>query len=109
MLPYLYTIARNLCIDYYRGKDFEITTNLADAPGIEATLDMEKEITVRSDVRRALALLSEEDREILLLKYVNEEKDEVICKIFGISRFSLYRRIRRLRRSLQEQLFDYMP
>ena len=106
-LQYLYTIARNLCIDHYRKNNVDMLIPVDDEQ-ISESLQMEDNIAMRSDVWRVLGTLSEEDREILLLRYVNEEKDAVICKVFGISRFSLYRRLRKLRSVLREQLSDYL-
>ena len=106
-LQYLYTIARNLCIDHYRKNNVDMLIPVDDEQ-IKESLQMEDNIAMRSDVWRVLGTLSEEDREILLLRYVNEEKDAVICKVFGISRFSLYRRLRKLRSVLREQLSDYL-
>lgn len=108
-LQYLYTIARNLCIDLYRRQDHEVLSfgneNETDADAICVT-GFEEAVTVREDVQKVLSALSDEDREILLMKYANEEKDNVICKVYGISRFALYRRLRRLQRTLKELLSD---
>ena len=108
-LQYLYTIARHLCIDHFRRQGqaavlFENESeSAADASRFSGFEDV---VTVRADVQKAISMLSEEDREILLLKYANEEKDHVICKVYGMSRFALYRRLRRLKRTLRALLSD---
>ena len=51
-----------------------------------------------------MAGLSEEEKEILLLRYVNEVSVTVICKIFHISRFALYRKIKKAIKALQAEL-----
>ena len=107
MLQYLYTIARHLCVDYYRGKDTGTRMPTDDLSVVAADSEFENTIAIRTDVWRVMNTLTEEDREILLLKYANEEKDAVICRVYGISRFTLYRRLRRLRKELEKLLSDY--
>ena len=107
MLQYLYTIARHLCIDYYRGKDTVARMPADDLSEMAGDSEFENTIAIRADIWRVLSTLPEEDREILLLKYANEEKDAVICRVYGISRFTLYRRLRRLQKELEKLLSDY--
>ena len=107
LLQYLYTIARHLCVDYYRGKDTGTRMPTDDLSVVAADSEFENTIAIRTDVWRVMNTLTEEDREILLLKYANEEKDAVICRVYGISRFTLYRRLRRLRKELEKLLSDY--
>ena len=107
LLQYLYTIARHLCVDYYRGKDTGTRMPTDDLSVVAADSEFENTIAIRTDVWRVMNTLTEEDREILLLKYANEEKDAVICRVYGISRFTLYRRLRRLRKEMEKLLSDY--
>ena len=107
MLQYLYTIARHLCIDYYRGKDTVARMSADDLSEMAGDSEFENTVAIRADIWRVMNTLSEEDREILLLKYANEETDAVICRVYGISRFTLYRRLRRLRKELKTVLPDY--
>lgn len=86
-MQYLYTIARNLCVDEYRKRKMELLN--------EEVVDSnaEDDMITRVSVRMALAELDEADRELLLLRYVNEVPVSVICKLYGISRFAVYRRV----------------
>lgn len=97
-MQYLYTIARNLCIDEYRKPKTEILD--------EGTLDNYAEDTMitQLSVKMALAQLDEMDRELLLLRYVNEVPVSVICKLYGISRFAAYRRISQATKNLKGKL-----
>ena len=98
-IRYLYTIAKNLCIDEYRRfKTEPFTDEMEDMTGDKGI--PEEMITVRE----AIDKLPVEDREILLLKYVNEEKAGTICKTLGISRFSLYRRQKNAEEKLRSML-----
>ena len=51
-----------------------------------------------------MSKLSEEEREIIIMRLVNGEKISVIAKIFGISRFTMGRRINDIISKLKEEL-----
>lgn len=97
-MQYLYTIARNLCVDEYRKHKAEVLN--------EETVDnnAEDDMITRVSVRIALAELDEADRELLLLRYVNEVPVSVICKLYGISRFAVYRRVSQATKNLKGKL-----
>ena len=113
-LRYLYTIARNLCIDEARkqirrgeskaGTDAEGQ----DMDSYEAECQegggMEERLVTVLAIREALLELEEEERELILLRYVNEVPVDVIGKIYGISRFSVYRRTKEALKCLREKL-----
>ena len=83
-LAYLYTIARNLCIDYYRRHQEEgLKEEIAENPmeGVENSLQL----------RMAVEKLPERMQELILLRYVNEVSIKEICRIMGMSRSSIYR------------------
>ena len=89
-IKYLYTIARNLCVDEYRRvKPDSLPEGYEEI--IPARDDFLEE---RIAVRDAVAKLPIEDQEILLLRYVNNESVGTISKTLGISRFALYRRLK---------------
>lgn len=97
-MQYLYTIARNLCVDEYRKQkmknlDVEVADNYA-----------EDNIITQISIRIALSELDEADRELLLLRYANDVSISVICKLYGISRFAVYRRISRAAQNLKRKL-----
>ena len=99
-LPYLYTIARNLCIDEYRKKKPLLAI---EEEQIEDIGSEEKMFTGVS-IRLALSELEEEERELLLLRYVNEVSVYAICKVYGLSRFSVYRKLKSALQKLEESL-----
>lgn len=117
-LKYLYTISRNLCIDEFRkpsgipleqnprkfiasfsGKGICITSS-EDA----VSLSGEEELLNALALRSALQELSGEEQELLLLRYVNEVPAGVIAKLFGISRFTLRRRLHTALEKLKTRL-----
>ena len=98
-IKYLYTIARNLCIDEYRrGKPEPITEEIEETAASEGI--PEESIMIR----QALSKLSEEDKEIILLRHVNGEDVGTISKALGISRFALYRRLKNAEEQLRKEL-----
>lgn len=97
-LAYLYTVARNLCIDYFRRKQPEkLTDELQDTDFIER-------LEMKSTVRQALQTLPEQEQELLLFRYANELSVGEIAAITGLSRFAVYRRIRSALASLKKLL-----
>ena len=97
-LHYLYTIARNLCIDEFRRRKAEpLDDEISDGFS-------EEEMFENIAVWAALAQLDEADRELLLLRYVNEVSVAVIGKIYGISRFAVYRLVAQAVKKLKEKL-----
>lgn len=90
---YLYTIARNLCIEESRQiKTVELPEYISDGGTVVEGM-MDKIL-----VELALGKMAEDDRELLILRYLNEESVTDICEITGISRFALYRRLKRAKK-----------
>lgn len=97
-LQYLYTIARNLCVDEYRRPKIEY---LGDEV-IECF--NEEEMITQISIRIALSELDETDRELLLLRYANDVPVYVISKLYGISRFAVYRKLLQATQNLKGKL-----
>ena len=99
---YLYTIARNLCIDFYRTKQALPLEQAEDC----AAEDKDDLHTVRIALEQALEQLPEEDQDLIFLRYTNEVSAAQVGKILGMSRFAVYRREKQILRNLQRQ-FDW--
>ncbi|WP_303824918.1 RNA polymerase sigma factor [Ruminococcus flavefaciens] len=98
-LQLLYTIAGNLCNDEFR------RAKLSELPEDKAAdEDIEDSVLSGFQLKQALARLSDEDREIILLRYVNEVPVNVIAKLHNMSRFALNRRIHRILGKLHEYM-----
>ncbi|WP_303835155.1 RNA polymerase sigma factor [Ruminococcus flavefaciens] len=98
-LQLLYTIAGNLCNDEFRrAKTSELPEDKA------ADEDIESSVLADFELKQALAKLSDEDREIILLRYVNEVPVNVIAKLHNMSRFALNRRINSILGRMHEYL-----
>ena len=98
-IRYLYTIARNLCIEEARRKKQDpLPEDLSDeGKGAD-------DIVEQIRVRQALMKLPDEDRDLIIMRFVNEESITDICKLMGMSRFALYRKLKSLQRKLIELL-----
>lgn len=92
-ISYLYTIARNLCMDYFRQKpSLELDDNLPDP----------KYDKPKTYIEDALDKLSDEDKELLFLRYTNNESINDIAKHYKVSRFVINRRIKKALERLKE-------
>ena len=98
-LQLLYTIAGKLCMDHFRKKP---TAELSDIDASDE--DLEDSVLEKFSLRQALDKLDETDRDIILLRYINDVPINVIGKICNMSRFAVNRRIKRVLESLQQDL-----
>ena len=99
-MKYLYTIARNLCVDEFRRvKPDSLPEGIDDVSPAQ-----EDHLTEQIAVREAVAKLPAEDQELLLLRHVNNESAGTISKALGISRFALYRRLKKAEDELRAGL-----
>ncbi|MDO4173138.1 MAG: RNA polymerase sigma factor [Eubacteriales bacterium] len=97
-MRYLYTIARNLCIDTYKKQpDEPLPEELEQPDGTEAVL-------TDLALQEALRQLETEQQELLLLRYVNEASAADIADLLGISRFAVYRKTNRALKQLRAWL-----
>lgn len=99
-LSYLYTIAKNLCADEFRKKPVYNVGDVEDT----ASGDTAEEWINNLVLRAAIEKLPREEQELLFLRYVNEISVTSICRMTGISRFSVYRRLSKALKRLKESL-----
>ena len=99
-LAYLYTVARNLCIDEFRKVHTEELKEEIVQNGFEDAV-VEKE-----NLRQAMATLSKEEQELILLRYVNEVSVADLSKMYGKSRFALYRELSKITSKLERRISD---
>jgi len=99
-LPYLYTIAKNLCIDHFRKNPVESVEEMAEDATHDPTEGWINDLTLRMTISK----LPDDERELIFLRYVNEISIATICKITGLSRFAVYRRLSKALKWLKEEL-----
>ncbi len=96
-LAFLYTVARNLCMDELRKKKWE--------PLSEELLPLCQEGLEESlALQMAMEKLSGRERELILLRYVNEVPYADLCGFYGSSRFALYREVKQVLKKLKSEL-----
>ena len=100
-LRYLYTIAKNLCHQYYRDKT--ITFSLDEAVDSRAEC-FEQTILDRMLLRDALEKLSPEERELLFLHYADDVPVSVIAGMHRISRFAVYRKLKNILKKIRTEM-----
>jgi RNA polymerase sigma-70 factor (ECF subfamily) len=98
-LAYLYTIAKNLCVDAYRRPE--------PVPLTDETADM----TVNLDaldtslaIKTAVSGLPEDLQEIFLLRFANDLTMAEISAVTGLSRFAVNRKIKNALQLLKQVL-----
>jgi len=96
-IRYLYTIARNLCIDESRKAQAEELPEDYSDEGNGAD-----ELIRKIEINQALDKMPDKDRELLILRYMNDMSLADICEIMDISRFALYRRLKSVKRDFMK-------
>lgn len=96
-LAYLYTIARNLCIDTFRQKQIEEL----DESILVSTDD---EVCTQIAIRHAIEQLSDELMEIILLRYGSEFSINEIAAALDLSRFTVHRKLNTALKELNKML-----
>lgn len=100
-MPYLYTIAKNLCVDEFRkAKWAPIAENNETNPVYDPTGSTMETLAVME----ALSKLDESSREILLLRFANEESVGTISRLYHCSRFAVYRQISKAKNEMKRLL-----
>ncbi len=118
-LAYLYRIAGNLCMDEFRSRmraqralqaralDSEPVGDTGYAGYPEGAAESFEHRTVeRLALDTAMQELSEEERELLLLRFVNEVPMGELAAMYGRSRFALRRTLTKITEKLERRLSD---
>lgn len=84
-MAYLYTIAKHLCIDFFRKRRDDALTE--DYPQEDFRNNSDTKIAVRE----ALERLAKQQKEILILRYLSGLSVNETAEIMEISRFKVYR------------------
>lgn len=99
-LAYLYACARNVCADFYRGQR---PVGALDEDDVQTIPDVRHaDMDGRLTMAGALARLTEEEREVIELRYGQDLPMSDISAVTGKSRFALYRIERRALSRLKE-------
>lgn len=103
-LAYLYTCAKNVCIDIMRREKPVGVLNEGDVERIpdQAQEHYQRDLLLAD----ALSRLPDEEREVLELRYGQDRKMAEVATILGKSRFALYRIERRALDRLKKMIGD---
>ncbi len=104
-MAYLYTIARNLCIDSFRKQKDELIEDLpAKIQEMPESRDKVESIVDRVSIEQALDHLTDDEREAVVLRFSGELSVEEIAKTMDISRFAVRRRISSALEKLRKEM-----
>lgn len=102
----LYTIARNLVIDWYRKRKEQSLDTLMDA-GFEFASDDHRSIATHAEIREVIEVINELDepsREALTLRFVEGFAPKEIADITGETANAISVRINRALKKVQDHL-----
>ena len=99
-LPYLYTIAKNLCIDAFRKKPVESLDIISKDAAYDPTEQWINDFTLKAIIGK----LPQDEQDILYLRYASELPVVSISKIIGLSRFAIHRKILKTLKWLEAEL-----
>lgn len=100
---YLYTIANRLCIDESRKSPFYF---LEDAGEIAGGKNEIVQAENREEIRRLLGVLSDEQREAVVLRFGQELRFSEIAKVMGCSMRTAQSRVRNGLRLMKKEFGD---
>jgi RNA polymerase sigma factor (sigma-70 family) len=108
---WLFTIARNTIIDYYRSESRTQLTSIETAAELASSESNPEETAIFNEIQqkilKALAVLSKREQDIIALKFWSGFSNREIAKLLNISESNtgiiLFRAMRRLRIILESQ------
>lgn len=104
MKNYLYTIAGNLCKDYYKKKKEVLAEDEVLERGTLPGADQEEGVVTKVVVKEALGKLSEEYREVIILYYFQDLKLSEIADVLQINLSLVKYRMRQAKKQLEQYL-----
>lgn len=99
---WLSVIARNKAIDRYRQKTKIQTIPLEET--VLAQMGVEPEMENKEGLQEALAELTEEEKEILLRRYVYQQKPKEMAVALGLSVKQMENRLYRIKAKMRKQM-----
>lgn len=100
---FVYKIAKNTCLDYWRKKNKEpfMEEISYEEPFYESGFS---EFIANEDFKSIIKLLNEEEREIIILRFVHELKIREIANILDLPMRTVQSKIRKILKRLKEDL-----
>jgi len=100
---WIYRIARNRLIDFYRQRAVRSEISMNNVPQRELTKseDFSKQIMTREKLRKGLQQLTDDQRQVIILKFIegydNQEVAQIVGKSVGAVKVLQFRALRALR------------
>ncbi|UCD18726.1 MAG: RNA polymerase sigma factor [candidate division WOR-3 bacterium] len=100
---WMYRIAKNRLVDYYRQRAVRQEVSLTDMPQKEVvgTGDLSKQILTKEKLRKGLEKLTEEQKQVIVLKFIqgynNQEVADIVGKSVGAVKVLQFRALRAMR------------
>ena len=114
LTPFLAKITRGIAIDRYRERTrqkrvpSELTLSFEELDGIVgdgfSEEDATREIELRRVINGFIASLSEKSRFIFICRYFSADSAEDIAKMLGITKWSVFKELKKLKEQLKEIL-----
>lgn len=102
---FIYRIANNLIIDFYRSKarkPVSLTDEMEQVLPDDIVIEEETDLVLRRDrMHEALCLLKEETRELLIMRFIDELSMDEIAELKGKNKNALYVAIHRAVKELK--------
>jgi RNA polymerase sigma-70 factor (ECF subfamily) len=111
-LPYLYTVARNALVDYYRKKKcvlFEEDDDMFFAPSEDSADNFAIAQDDRSLIAAAFSHLGEDQKSVLTLFYMEEMSFVEIASVIGKSEDTVRQIKSRAQKKVREYIEQYAP
>lgn len=108
-LPWILGIARNVLRENYRAKAREESLAAELRHWTSSVPDIGEDVEERTSVLRALATLSDADRELLTLVAWHGLSTDEAAKVIGCSRATYFVRLHRARKRLERAMTDETP
>lgn len=110
---WLYRVATNHCIDYFRKKSNQVAFEPLEENASSSELEPEVVLLKKESERRIERLVADlpaDERSIVLMRYVNELSYEEIASFLGLSKTEvgnkLFRAKQKMRKQVKEGAFD---
>ncbi len=109
---WMYKIAKNALIDFYRKRAVRRETSLADMPHevADKSVDFARQVLTRERLRKGMQNLTEDQRQVIVLKFIegysNGEVAEHMGKSVGAVKVLQFRALRALRNFFSKRGYE---
>lgn len=109
---WIYKIARNAVIDWYRRRAVRSEVSLSEMPGEipDKSVALSKHVATKEKLRQGLLTLTEDQRQVILLKFIegysNDEVAEIMGKTVGAIKLLQFRALKSMRKYFRKKGYE---